>query len=76
VYIDCPVESHDTWLLPHLAEQSKGTRYATHTCTPPNLWRSLANRWSLLSLSLLPGLVMLVPFREEYVAIPWALYKH
>jgi len=39
VYIDCPVESHDTWLLPLLSEQSKGTR-------------------------------------EEYVAIPWALYKH
>jgi hypothetical protein len=48
VYIDCPVESHDTWLLPHLSEQSKGTRYATCArppapfiymhAAPPHLW--------------------------------------
>lgn len=26
VYIDCPVQSHDTWLLPLLSEDTKGTR--------------------------------------------------
>jgi len=39
VYIDCPVESHDTWLLPLLSEQTRANR-------------------------------------EEYLSLPWAMYKH